>query len=350
MNFKTAAAFLLLSTFVAAEQDENCAPIEELGTPSLERYNYAIGMAVDGACAYEVKIVFKHDETLPLATNPPVQCDPSIVPPEFADDGLPYFGFRWSYEAVPAEIKDVTGIDHVSIDWAPCGHPPIEKFGGPHYDVHIYRESPEYRTCMTCTKPPGAPICDPTPGAQLTPNGEAFFNVAVDSPDALERAFNPLSQPANMPANFVVEMGGFVPLMGGHAWNPEQEPPSFVEWVDPIWIMGSYDFGIIDFEPMIPLTFMTGEDDKVFSESLLYEGQTISDLPSSYTVEYNATTKEVTISLSGVGTCEAPEPAVVEESDDEELEGDSDMQESGSASTLLTLAFSATSVIASLLL
>ena len=47
MNFRTAASFLLLSNFVVAEQevvDENCAPIEQLGTPSLERYNYSISM------------------------------------------------------------------------------------------------------------------------------------------------------------------------------------------------------------------------------------------------------------------------------------------------------------------
>lgn len=345
MNFKSAAAFLLLSNFVTAEEDENCAPIEQLGTPSLERYNYSISMEVDDACEYDVKIAFKHDETLPTATNPPAQCDPSIVPPEFADDGLPYFGFRWSYETLPAEIQEVTGIDHISIDWNACGHPPVEKFGAAHYDLHIYRESPEYRTCMTCVTPPGAPICDPTPGAQLTPNGEAFFNIAVVTPDALERAFDPLSQPANMPADYVVGVGDFVPLMGGHAWNPAHEPPSFLEWVDPVWIMGSYDGGIIDYEPMIPFAFMTGEDDKVFSESLSYEGQTISDLPSSYTVAYNATTKEVSITLTGVGTCKAP----VEESGDEELEEDSEMQESGSASTLLTLAFSATSIVASLL-
>ena len=84
---------------------------------------------------------------------------------------MPYFAFRWAYGMVSEDIKKVTGIDHVSIDWNPCGHPPVEVFGAPHYDIHIYRESPEYRSCMTCNQPPGAPICDPTPGAQTTPNG-----------------------------------------------------------------------------------------------------------------------------------------------------------------------------------
>ncbi len=140
-----------------------------------------------------------------------------------------------------------------------------------------------------------------------------------------------------MPADFVVGMGDFVPLMGGHAWNPVHEPPSALEWVDPVWIMGSYDFGIVDYEPMIPFAFMAGDEDKELMESLSYEGQTIMELPSSYKVAYNATTKEVTITLTGLGSCEAP------------MEEDSDMAESGSVSTLLAIAFSATSIVTSLL-
>ena len=149
-----------------------------------------------------------------------------------------------------------------------------------------------------------------------------------------------------MPADYVVGVGDFVPLMGGHAWNPVHEPPSFLEWNDPIWIMGSYDGGIIDYEPMIPFAFMSGDADKEFMEALSYEGQTITELPSSYKVEYNATTKEVCITMSGLGSCEAP---VEEESGDEEVEEDSDMNESGGVSTLLTLAFSATGIATSLL-
>ncbi len=45
MNFKTAASLLLLSNLVVADQvDENCSPIEQLGTPNLDRYDYSISM------------------------------------------------------------------------------------------------------------------------------------------------------------------------------------------------------------------------------------------------------------------------------------------------------------------
>jgi len=106
-----------------------------------------------------------------MASNPMTQCNPTITPPILAPDDLPYFAFRWFYEKVPEDVAKVTGIDHISIDWNPCGHPPVEKFGAPHYDLHIYRETPEFRTCMTCTKVPGTPICDPAPDSQTTNSG-----------------------------------------------------------------------------------------------------------------------------------------------------------------------------------
>jgi hypothetical protein len=93
------------------------------------------------------------------------------VPPAFAPDGLPYFAFRWSYAKVSKQIKKVTGIDHISIDFNSCGHPPLEIFGVPHYDLHIYLEKPKFRTCMTCDKIPDTPICDFRPDMQTTASG-----------------------------------------------------------------------------------------------------------------------------------------------------------------------------------
>lgn len=47
-NFKTATAFLLLlSNFAAAQlpgDGENCASIEQLGTPNLDRFDFSVSM------------------------------------------------------------------------------------------------------------------------------------------------------------------------------------------------------------------------------------------------------------------------------------------------------------------
>lgn len=43
-HFKAAAASLLLLSNVVNAQDENCAGIENLGIPNLDRYDYSISM------------------------------------------------------------------------------------------------------------------------------------------------------------------------------------------------------------------------------------------------------------------------------------------------------------------
>jgi len=180
---KKISTFLLFLLQLAsgAPQGQDCAPIEQLGTASLAQFDYDISIKVDDDDEYTLTIDFKHDEDLPAASNPPLQCDPSIVPPDLADDGLPYFAFRWFYQSVPEKVKKITGIDHISIDYNACGHPPANVFTAQHYDVHIYRITPEFRTCMTCTTVPGAPFCDPAPGAQTTDSGNGKSEKSRDS-------------------------------------------------------------------------------------------------------------------------------------------------------------------------
>ena len=102
-----------------------------------------------------------------------------------------------------------------------------------------------------------------------------------------------------MPDGFHYAAGDNVPLMGGHAWDTSTQPSNAGAWVDPIWIMGAYDGGIIDFEPMLPLSSVVGSQDKTYEESLTYVGQTITELPSKYTVDYNADSGVTTVSLLG---------------------------------------------------
>ena len=102
-----------------------------------------------------------------------------------------------------------------------------------------------------------------------------------------------------MPDGFDYAAGDNLPLMGGHAWDTSTQPNSAVAWVDPIWIMGAYDDTIIQYEPMLPLSSIVGSQDKTYEESLTYVGQTITELPSKYTVDYNADSGVTTVSLVG---------------------------------------------------
>jgi hypothetical protein len=104
---------------------------------------------------------------------------------------------------------------------------------------------------------------------------------------------------ANMPNGFQIGLYDMVPLMGGHAWDFDTQPASSNEWVDPIWIMGPYDGTIVDYEPMIPLSFMTGNADKFYEEELTYVGQSITALPMKYSVAYDASTGFTKVVLEG---------------------------------------------------
>jgi len=290
-NSYYAIATAIIAQFhsTSAIDTSNCEPIEKLGPNNLDRYNYSLDMDIDSGCSYELKIKFKHDESLPVPPTNGSQCNPAIG--AIASDGLPYLKGRWAYESIPRKMKKATGIDHISIDFNPCGHPPADVFTIPHYDLHIYLESPEYRRCMTCTSVDFGPVCDPD--NQSTPSSHGFFNVATVAagPNA--------GKLANMPDGFDYAVYDNVPLMGGHSWDTSTQPKSAAEWVKPIWIMGSYDGEIIDYEPMVPLSFVSGSEDKTYEESLTYVGQTITELPSKYTVDYNADSGVTTMSFVG---------------------------------------------------
>ena len=127
--------------------DENCESIEGLGTNDVDRFDFQSNFDVDAEeCQFTLDFSFIHDDTLPLPQNGD-QCMPTYT--GLASDGLPYSAFRWHYESVSEHIKKLTGVDHISLDYNSCGHPPLGVFTVPHYDLHIYRVSPKFRTCMT---------------------------------------------------------------------------------------------------------------------------------------------------------------------------------------------------------
>lgn len=159
----------------------------------------------------------------------------------------------------------------------------------------------------------------------------------------IERSFDPVAQPINMPAGFVVGIADMVPLMGGHAWDPNSEPPSNLEWVDPVWIMGPYAGTIVDYEPMIPFQFMNGES-KEWKKDLVYEGQTIEELPSSYCVEYDSETGYTTLTLSGPAPASYCEEKIAAAA---VVDSSSSSYDKGVAPVLLSLVF--TSVVSLLL-
>jgi len=282
------ALFFLSQVVGTTEATDDCASIDLVGTPSWEKHDVNVTMTlVDDV--YTLRVDFTHDEELPIPTNFSTQCDKDLG--EIASDGLKYTEGRWSYETVSERITRVTGIKHISIDFNPCGHPPADVFAATHYDVHFYRISPEYRTCMQCITFPGAPLCNFIPDGQAgSESGQAFFEGdLVDGTD----------QPKNMPAGYQLLPQNGVNLMGLHAWNPDVTPDSPQAWTEPVWIMGNYARDPLFYEPMIPYVFMSGSSDNEFEATKTYEGQTYKELPYNTKFKYDGTTGVTSVILEG---------------------------------------------------
>mmetsp|Transcript_12054 Transcript_12054/g.24035 ORF Transcript_12054/g.24035 Transcript_12054/m.24035 type:complete len:332 (+) Transcript_12054:142-1137(+) len=267
-------------------------PIPESYKPELmtvDRYDPSTTMVLHQDCTYTFKLRFKHDPSLDST-------DEQCVNNELAPDGVPFQSARprWTFTRLPDDIKSATGLNHISIDFSDCnGHggdlnPPLEApplpWTKPHYDIHMYYVSPEYRTCMSLD----SPVNDEA--AQTKPNGLAFFNPARMTGGSL----------SNMPADYKLARNLNSPYSGGHAWDPADELKVDAQgWDFPAILMSPYDGKIVTFEPMIPIENLTGNTDQKFTVPLTYVGQTMKELPNKFVLEYSAADGYSTITLTG---------------------------------------------------
>lgn len=254
---------LLMQSFALGEE---CVPIEMLGTSGdeiKERFNYSVQMSEDDeACTYSLQVSFKHDEQQPIPDDPSVQCNAMAGPPAVDSNGIPYLKHRSWYISFEDDIKEATGFDHVDLSFNPCGHPPLGAFTIPHYDLHFYRMTPYERTCMTCVLDLPSPACDVSPGTQTSDSGRGkymrkcrvhmFFDLFfLNKCTFLSKAYFNVKKVfgtddySNMPKGFVVDDSAFVMMMGGHAWQGDQTPSPDNPWINPIYILGTYDGNIV---------------------------------------------------------------------------------------------------------
>ena len=258
-------------------------------------YEYDIQDQFDYTCnpddgTYALSVSWIHDAAL----SETITC--SFAPP-FAPPTRCYQDFE-------PDIIAATGLFGVSIEYN-CGHPP-SGFLTPHYDVYFYRFPVTVREQWTC-QTSGMASCDTTAGAQTTPAGRGFHNVNYVQVDhETESSTYYQVTPANMPNNFVCHAG--IPHVGLHCDDFSTHVDTPDEWIKPDWIMGSYDGEVSFLGPMAKLGFVTGEEGfpESFTETFTYIGQTIMNLPSSYTWSTDKTTQRSTILFNGTapdGVC-----------------------------------------------
>ena len=89
----------------------------QLGVNSLSEVSYEYNVEVDDNCDYHFTVNFSHNENFPVGTAE--TCVPSDDVSDY--DGLPILAGRWFYEEYPAYITEATGMQHLSLDFNPCG-------------------------------------------------------------------------------------------------------------------------------------------------------------------------------------------------------------------------------------
>eukprot|EP00984_Skeletonema_dohrnii_P026885 scaffold16280_cov115-Skeletonema_dohrnii-CCMP3373.AAC.5 len=155
------------------------------------------------------------------------------------------------------EFEEVTGFNHVGVDWSPCGHPPLKWFGKPHWNLHVFRVTPEERLNVRCPGGMFNPfICDFPPFEQPTPEGRAFFVWGKDTNDTV----------ANVPDTFMAATDTAVPGEAVHTWDHDLSV-NVTEWFDP---SSSWDCMM-----------------------------TIQELPSEYSMSYDPTDGFTTLMMKG---------------------------------------------------
>jgi hypothetical protein len=259
--------------------------IEDLGVPDLSVYQYSFDTTVNDDCEYAYTLSFVHPEDFPIGTfGEDGDCRPGVI----ADDGIPFNAGRWYYERLPEYVREATGLDHPSIDWNPCGHP-TDGFLSPHYDIHMYTVSPEYRSdIMICNLLSQTPVCEPD--TQTTPEGLAFFNLSMTEDRNL----------VNMPAGYQYTPYEAVQHMGMHAFHPDDVPATAADWLEPTLVMCSYGQQINAVEPMLPFQYFSGDVDQFYEKKdIEYVEKSSAYLPTYLSVEFNAETKVVTVVLKG---------------------------------------------------
>jgi hypothetical protein len=169
--------------------------------------------------------------------------------------------------ALPSQAGS-TPFKHAAINWAPQGHPPPMIYTVPHFDFHFYTITQAARDAI----------------------------LLGDSALAAKMARQPAG--AYVPDGYVTGMSAA--QMGMH-WNDPTAPERHGEPFTATFIYGSYDGAFIFAEPMVTKAFLeTKPATLVVPVKLPAQYATTGYHPTSYTVSYDATTKEYRVALSGL--------------------------------------------------
>jgi len=257
-----------------------------LGTPNLDKYDANLSFKIeeredvkgDDECIYTLSIDFDPSgkETPPGDTDFTGNCAPNDSQGN-ATDGLPWHAHRRHWIRLSEEIESVTGLNHLSMEWVPCGRAPAG-FRQARWDFNFYTVSPEIRSFMVCDEFKTPSVCQYNQASHL---GRSMFTVPRMARDPRYLVNLPLdfSPDPEFPEAFQYE--------GLTHYRPANVPNSTANWTLPTFLMTTHDAAAVSWRAMIPHAFFDGKYWVRASEYQYYVFQTMMGLPSAWRTEWN---------------------------------------------------------------
>ena len=98
-------------------EEDGTVDLTPLGTYDLSELDYSLDFALDeNSCEYSLEVGFSHQSEFFVGSAD--TCRPGVNDPY---DGRSVLEGRWRFQSFPSYIEASTGLDHVSIDYNPCG-------------------------------------------------------------------------------------------------------------------------------------------------------------------------------------------------------------------------------------
>ncbi len=186
-------------------------------------------------------------------------------------DGGPNHTFEYEVRFPPEAAE--TAFNHMGFNWNPEGHGPKGIFTVPHFDVHFYMSTPEYRHAIM---------------------------VDLQDADPIHVKTSNLEPPSQfLPPDYQLAPNTAEPRMGSHyadVTSPELKPGNFGN----IFLIGAHGGNILFWEPMITKAYFESKP-KFTGKLKLPEAYPVSGYyPTSYSVVYDNERREHNIALDGL--------------------------------------------------
>jgi hypothetical protein len=186
-------------------------------------------------------------------------------------DGGPNHTFEYELK-FPVEAAE-TAFNHMGFNWNPEGHGPRGIFTMPHFDVHFYMATTEYRHAIM---------------------------VDLQDADPIHVKTSNLEPPSQfLPPDYQLAPNTAEPRMGSHyadVTSPELKPGNFAN----IFLIGAHGGNILFWEPMITKAYFETKPNFTGKLKLPQAYPVSGYYPTAYSVVYDGSRREFHIALDGL--------------------------------------------------